>query len=54
MFGPETCEGFLKSSSLFPKSPSVAAVAAETPDKQTLDGGVPPVRPEGSDSELDR
>ncbi|KAF6127651.1 telomere maintenance 2 [Phyllostomus discolor] len=33
--------------------PSVAAVAAETPDKQTLDSGVPPVRPEGSDSELD-
>lgn len=33
--------------------PSVAAVAAETPDKQTLDSSVPPVRPEASDTELD-
>ena len=45
---------FLKGSSSFPKSPSIAAVAAETPDKQTLDGGVPQVRPEGSDPEPDR
>lgn len=33
--------------------PSVAAVAAEPPDKQTLDSSVPPVRPEASDTELD-
>ncbi|XP_054570559.1 telomere length regulation protein TEL2 homolog isoform X1 [Eptesicus fuscus] len=31
----------------------VTPVAAETPDKQTLEGGVPQVRPQGSDSELD-
>ncbi|XP_059548610.1 telomere length regulation protein TEL2 homolog [Myotis daubentonii] len=31
----------------------VAPVAAETPDKQTVEGGVPQVRPQGSDSELD-
>ncbi|XP_036135810.1 telomere length regulation protein TEL2 homolog [Molossus molossus] len=33
--------------------PFVAPVAAETPDKQTVDSGVPQVRPQGSDSELD-
>lgn len=31
----------------------VAPVAAETPDQQTVEGGVPQVRPQGSDSELD-
>ncbi|KAK1344673.1 hypothetical protein QTO34_013371 [Cnephaeus nilssonii] len=31
----------------------VTPVAAETPDKQTLEGGVPQLRPQGSDSELD-
>lgn len=33
--------------------PPVTPVAAETPDKQTVDGGVPQARLEGSDSELD-
>ncbi|KAM8778708.1 telomere length regulation protein TEL2 homolog isoform 1-T2 [Rhynchonycteris naso] len=33
--------------------PPVTPVTAETPEKQTVDGGVPQVRPEGSDSELD-
>lgn len=31
----------------------VTPVAAETPDKQTEEGGVPQVQPQGSDSELD-
>ncbi|XP_019504179.1 PREDICTED: telomere length regulation protein TEL2 homolog isoform X1 [Hipposideros armiger] len=33
--------------------PSVTPAAAETPDKETVDGGVPQARLEGSDSELD-
>lgn len=44
----------LKGSSLFPKSSPVPPVAAETPDKQTVEAGVPQVRLQGSDSELDR
>ncbi|XP_066239066.1 telomere length regulation protein TEL2 homolog isoform X2 [Saccopteryx leptura] len=33
--------------------PPVTPLTEETPEKQTVDGGVPQVQPEGSDSELD-